>query len=86
MLLGALILSMLVFFFRRGSSKGFVKALSGLRLTIFTSFVILTVLITLYTDWVLVVLVGDWVGVPSSDNQVFYWTYFAAKRLPILSF
>jgi len=85
-LLAAPILSMLVFFCRRGGGGGFINALSGLGITIFAGFVILTALIALYTDWVLAALAGDWVGVPSSDNQVFYWTYFAAKRLPIISF
>ncbi|KAK3362566.1 hypothetical protein B0T25DRAFT_8905 [Lasiosphaeria hispida] len=85
-LLGVPMLCMLVFFYQRGGGGGFIKALSGLGLTVFAGFVILTALIALYTDWVLAALAGDWVGVPSSDNQVFYWTYFAAKRLPMISF
>ncbi|KAK0716013.1 hypothetical protein B0H67DRAFT_465469, partial [Lasiosphaeris hirsuta] len=85
-LLGVPMLCMLVFFYQRGGGGGFIKALSGLGLTVFAGFVILTALIALYTDWVLAALAGDWVGVPSSDNQVFYWAYFAAKRLPMISF
>ncbi|KAK4168404.1 hypothetical protein QBC43DRAFT_310189 [Cladorrhinum sp. PSN259] len=47
---------------------------------------VLSVLFAFYTDWVLAALAGDLVGTPSGDNAVFYWTYFAAKRLPMLSF
>ncbi|KAM7197519.1 hypothetical protein V8F33_005485 [Rhypophila sp. PSN 637] len=47
---------------------------------------VLTILFALYTDWALACLVGDVVGRPSRDNAVFYWCYFAAKRLPMLSF
>ena len=46
----------------------------------------LTILFALYTDWALASIMGDIVGRPSKDNAVFYWTYFAAKRLPMLSF
>ncbi|KAK0744629.1 hypothetical protein B0T21DRAFT_281722 [Apiosordaria backusii] len=46
----------------------------------------LSVLFAFYTDWVLAALAEDLVGIPSQDNAVFYWTYFAAKRLPMVSF
>ncbi|KAK4642884.1 hypothetical protein QC761_401365 [Podospora bellae-mahoneyi] len=46
----------------------------------------LSVLFAFYTDWVLAALAEDLVGTPSRDNAVFYWTYFAAKRLPMVSF
>ncbi|KAK3316894.1 hypothetical protein B0H66DRAFT_562362 [Apodospora peruviana] len=46
---------------------------------------VLTVLFAFYTDWVLAALAGDIVGRPSKDNAAFYWTYFAAKRLPMFS-
>ncbi|KAK4173901.1 hypothetical protein QBC36DRAFT_358822 [Triangularia setosa] len=46
----------------------------------------LSVLFAFYTDWVLAALAEDLVGTPSQDNAVFYWTYFAAKRLPMVSF
>ncbi|KAK3942814.1 hypothetical protein QBC46DRAFT_378898 [Diplogelasinospora grovesii] len=47
---------------------------------------VLTVLFAFYTDWVLAALAEDMVGYPSSENAVFYWSYFAAKRLPMFSF
>ncbi|KAK4194486.1 hypothetical protein QBC40DRAFT_290688 [Triangularia verruculosa] len=46
----------------------------------------LSVLFAFYTDWVLAALAEDLVGTPSQDNAVFYWMYFAAKRLPMVSF
>jgi hypothetical protein len=39
----------------------------------------------LYSDWCLGLMLGDLKGVPSSDNAPLYWTYFAAKRLSMLS-
>ncbi|KAK3682870.1 hypothetical protein B0T22DRAFT_445037 [Podospora appendiculata] len=47
---------------------------------------ILTIMFAFYTDWALAALAEDLVGHPSSENAVFYWTYFAAKRIPMLSF
>ena len=47
--------------------------------------IVVTVLFALYTDWILAAVADDVVGVPSSDNQIFYWLYFAAKRFPMLS-
>lgn len=47
---------------------------------------LLTVLFAFYIDWVLAAIAGDMWGVPSRDNAALYWLYFAAKRLPILSF
>jgi hypothetical protein len=38
-----------------------------------------------YSDWCLAIMLDNLVGVPSSDNLVFYWTYFVAKRLAMLS-
>ena len=60
----------------------FTVVLSGLGLVVF----MLTILFAFYSDWVLAALTGDLVGWPSSENALFYWTYFAAKRLPMLSF
>lgn len=89
-LVGVPLLAMLIFFCGCGSGSGgartgFIVAASGLGYTVFVAFVLLTALIALYTDWVLAALAGDWVGWPSSENAVFYWSYFAAKRLPIVS-
>ncbi|KAK4459725.1 hypothetical protein QBC42DRAFT_182731 [Cladorrhinum samala] len=58
-----------------------ISFLAGAGVAVF----VLSVLFAFYTDWVLAALAGDLVGTPSSDNAVFYWTYFAAKRLPMLS-
>ncbi|KAK3998051.1 hypothetical protein QBC44DRAFT_313812 [Cladorrhinum sp. PSN332] len=59
-----------------------VTFLAGAGVAVF----VLSVLFAFYTDWVLAALAEDLVGTPSGDNAVFYWTYFAAKRLPMLSF
>ncbi|TFK73130.1 hypothetical protein BDN72DRAFT_791320 [Pluteus cervinus] len=40
----------------------------------------------LYADWALGLIANNLVGLPSSDNSKFYWTYWAAKRLTMLSF
>ncbi|KAF8848145.1 hypothetical protein BDZ45DRAFT_664884 [Acephala macrosclerotiorum] len=38
-----------------------------------------------YCDWILAAIAGNWGGFPSSDIAILYWSYFAAKRLPMLS-
>jgi len=48
--------------------------------------VTLGALSALYSDWVLAGLAGTLIGVPSSDNTILYFAYFAAKRLPFFSF
>jgi hypothetical protein len=40
----------------------------------------------LYSDWILAAIDGNYAGVPDGSNEVLYWTYFAAKRLPFASF
>lgn len=40
----------------------------------------------LYSDWILGVIAGNLAGVPSGDIRILYWAYFAAKRLPMLTF
>ncbi|CCX15253.1 Similar to hypothetical protein CC1G_06935 [Coprinopsis cinerea okayama7 len=42
-------------------------------------------LTALWSDWVLAGLADNLIGVPSSDNAVLYFGYFAAKRLPFFS-
>lgn len=40
----------------------------------------------LYSDWILAAVADDnWVGTPAPDNALLYWSYFIAKRLPLLS-
>ncbi|KAN0069190.1 hypothetical protein V8E54_012819 [Elaphomyces granulatus] len=39
----------------------------------------------LWMDWGLGIVTGNLVGVPSQEVQALYWTYFVAKRLPMLS-
>lgn len=51
---------------------------------VITSSIFIT-LSALYSDWCLGLMLGDLRGVPSSDNAPLYWTYFAAKRLSMLS-
>jgi hypothetical protein len=40
----------------------------------------------LYSDWILAAISGNYGGVPDGNNEVLYWTYIAAKRLPFASF
>lgn len=49
------------------------------------SLFVTTLLFAFYSDWVLAALAEDIVGRPTRDNAVYYWLYFAAKRLPMLS-
>lgn len=39
----------------------------------------------LYCDWILGCIAQDLAGMPSGDTEILYWTYFFAKRLPLLS-
>jgi hypothetical protein len=39
----------------------------------------------LYSDLVLGAIAQNWSGFPSENNQVLYWAWFAAKRLPLFS-
>jgi len=39
----------------------------------------------IYSDWILAAIAENLVGIPSSDNAILYWAYFAVKRLPLLS-
>jgi hypothetical protein len=48
--------------------------------------IIFLVAAVFYSDWVLAAVERNWIGVPSMDNAVVYWLYFAAKRLPLFSF
>ncbi|KAF8652200.1 hypothetical protein AX16_004503 [Volvariella volvacea WC 439] len=48
----------------------------------FTTFALLA---ALYADWALGMMTDNLVGLPTSDNSVLYWCYFAAKRLPMAS-
>jgi hypothetical protein len=40
----------------------------------------------LFSDWVLAVIAENDAHIPDGNNAVLYWTYFADKRLPFLSF
>lgn len=54
------------------------------RIVLFLSSICLA--ITFWGDWILPTVAGDnWIGKPKGDNQGFYWTYFIAKRLVLLS-
>jgi hypothetical protein len=43
-------------------------------------------LFMLYADWILAAIVANWAGVPDEEHKALYWTYWVAKRLPMLSF
>jgi hypothetical protein len=60
----------------------FKKALVGLAVSVFLIFILLP----FYCDWVLGAIGEDLTGLPSSDNAILYWLYFAAKRIPGFSF
>ncbi len=38
-----------------------------------------------YSDWILAAIAKNMTGTPTTDNAVFYWVYFVAKRLPFFS-
>jgi hypothetical protein len=38
-----------------------------------------------FSDWILAAVEGNWAGIPGADYRILYWTYFVAKRLPMLS-
>ncbi|KAF2181318.1 hypothetical protein K469DRAFT_261765 [Zopfia rhizophila CBS 207.26] len=45
------------------------------------------ILAAFYSDWILgAIASNNWTGAPSGNNTWLYWAYFAAKRLPLLSF
>ncbi|KAA8913659.1 hypothetical protein FN846DRAFT_929122 [Sphaerosporella brunnea] len=48
-------------------------------------FVTFGTLPALYSDWVLAGLADNLIGVPSSDNALLYFGYFASKRIPFFS-
>lgn len=43
-------------------------------------------LLALYSDFALAAIANSWAGAPSSDDEILFWVYFFAKRLPMLSF
>ncbi|KAF8153207.1 hypothetical protein B0H34DRAFT_800435 [Crassisporium funariophilum] len=49
------------------------------------SLLVLLALLSFLGDWALGLIMGNLVGVPTDDNSTFYWTYFIAKRLTLLS-
>lgn len=71
---------MIVIYYRGGGVlKNYVKG--GFALTL----IFFLVLSALYSDWCLGIMLDNLVGVPSGDKSIFYWTYFVAKRLTMLS-
>jgi hypothetical protein len=82
-----LVVALVAFIFTwSGPSENFFASLFGSSVIgVAFGFFVLTVLSALYADWVLGCIAGNFVGVPSSDIQVLYWVYFAAKRLPMFS-
>lgn len=71
---------------RQSISKGIGDVLATSFGMVIGLMIFVAALFSFYVDWVLAALADDLVGYPSSENAVFYWTYFAAKRLPMLSF
>jgi hypothetical protein len=58
----------------------------GFFVSVFTPITMAGITAAFYSDWILAAIAGDgWAGTPSDDNAIFYYTYFAAKRLPMLS-
>lgn len=43
------------------------------------------ILSALYSDMILAAVSDNWSGAPFDDNKYIFWTWFAAKRLPTLS-
>ncbi|KAH8654551.1 hypothetical protein BGZ60DRAFT_156578 [Tricladium varicosporioides] len=46
---------------------------------------ICSLLLMLYADWVLAAVDKNWIGLPDQKHVALYWTYWAAKRLPMFS-
>jgi hypothetical protein len=68
-----------------GVAAGRSKYDGRLKLAAFLTLGIVGILAALYSDWVLAGLAGNLIGMPSSDNSLLYFGYFAAKRLPFFS-
>jgi hypothetical protein len=49
-------------------------------------FLVIIGLASLYADCMLGAMVGNLVGLPSGDNALVFWLYFASKRLNMLNF
>ncbi|KAF8660104.1 hypothetical protein AX16_001662 [Volvariella volvacea WC 439] len=47
--------------------------------------IVFIILAAFYSDWALGMMTDNLLGLPTNDNTIFYWTYFAAKRLPMFS-
>lgn len=60
------------------------RLILGVVLFIPTAIAILCFFGVLYSDWVLGFMTGNLLGAPGTANPVIFWTYFAAKRLPLM--
>ncbi|KIM41597.1 hypothetical protein M413DRAFT_411491 [Hebeloma cylindrosporum] len=49
------------------------------------TFGLFIVLSAFYSDWCLGLMLNNIAGTPTSDNWIFYWAYFVAKRTTMLS-
>ena len=61
-----------------GVFAGFLQSFLG------TAVVLTGIFAVLYSDWALGVITGNLAGAPSRDIKAIYWTYFVAKRLPVI--
>ncbi|KAF2101674.1 hypothetical protein NA57DRAFT_73115 [Rhizodiscina lignyota] len=71
----------------RGDAEGFVTSVFGSMFAMVVAIACcMGMLAAFYSDWALgAIAKDDWAGAPSDDNKWLYWSYFAAKRLPLLS-
>lgn len=84
---GSTLVVAIIAFIASWSDEDFFQSLYGSAVFgVIFGFFVLTILFALYADWVLASIAGDLIGYPSSDNALFFWIYFGAKRLPIFSF
>ena len=52
------------------------------------AFVIFCLGAVIYSDWALAAIAGNMIGMPDGNNvivNILFWSYFIAKRLPMLS-
>jgi hypothetical protein len=83
---GCTLMIFMFVFITKWDGKNFVSSIFGsVYVGIVWAFVILTILTALYTDWALGAIDGDLAGNPTDNNEVLYFLYWAAKRLPMIS-
>ena len=82
---GTLVIAVIFFFTNWDGANFFRSFFQSTWVGLVWAFVILTILSALYTDWALGAMNGDITGTPAPGNEILYYIYWAAKRLPMFS-